>query len=85
MSVTILNLINQLNPYEENQVIDYVKSLINKREIISDEEGRNNFHALREEALKNKPEGMSLDEINAIIKEARQEKYTQEAIAWNSM
>lgn len=81
MSATILNLINQLNSYEENQVIDYVKSLINKREIISDEEGRRNFYALREEALKNRPEGMTLDEINAIIKEARQEKNTKEAIA----
>lgn len=81
MSAAVLNLINQLNPYEETQVLDFVRDLIDKREKVSDNEGLKNFYALREEALRNRPEGMTLDEINEIIRQARAERHAREAIS----
>lgn len=74
MSAAVLNLINQLNPYEEDQVYNYVKNLIDKRNDVTLEDAKNDFYAIREEAKRNGTMGMSLDEINEEIRLAREER-----------
>lgn len=77
MSAVAMEILNQLNPEEQNIVVDYAQYILSKRKEKALKLALDSFHALRNEALKNRPEGMTLDEINTIIKETREEKHNK--------
>lgn len=74
MSGTAIDILNQLNTEEQNIVIDYAEYILYKRKQKILNLALDSFHTLRKQALKNRPEGMTLDEIKAVITETRKER-----------
>lgn len=68
------DLIKKMPEEYLSEIVQYVKNFLSEKEITS-EKALQSFYKLRNEAEKNNLQDMTLEEINAEIDAARQEKF----------